>query len=286
MSNLVKSFALVCNDDKRIIDSNEAVTLKLQEIRRIMAEDNGDKGGFTLGLNPENVEELLDDSEQMDMAEISSVNNEELNLRAESIIEEAKAKAKEIMERAESDAAHIMEEAGHQAEDIKAKAHAEGFEKGTADGRKNIDNELLRINKEYDEKCRTLESEYPEKLNRMEPELVDVIFEVFADVTKAISVDQKGMIMALIDKVLSGAEASSSYIIKAGSEDAKFLRENKESIMRNVAKDINIEIVEDISMKKNECLIDTDYGIYDCSLDIQLENLMQSIRILSCTMEK
>ena len=86
--------------------------------------------------------------------------------------------------------------------------------------------------------------------------------------------------------MLSGTEASNNYIIKTSSEDAEFLRENKENIIKNVDRDINIEIVEDVSMKKNECLIDTDFGIYDCGLDIQLENLMRAIRILSCTAGK
>ena len=35
-------------------------------------------------------------------------------------------------------------------------------------------------------------------------------------------------------------------------------------------------------MKRSQCLIDTDMGIFDCSLDIQLENLIDDIKILAC----
>ena len=68
-------------------------------------------------------------------------------------------------------------------------------------------------------------------------------------------------------------------------EDAIFLRENKDKIIGSSRNDIHIEVVSDPSMKRNECLIDTDTGVYDCSLDIQLENLINDIRILSATGE-
>ncbi len=275
------------NEDKRIIDSNEAVTLKLEEIRQMMTEDTTDKSGFTLGINPENVEELLEDLEQTEeYKEMVSINQEEIRKAADDIIEEAKLRAQEIIGQAQKDANHIVEDAKVKAFSIMENARTEGYEKGTSEGRQSVDEELKRINMEYQKRVNALEEEYLEKRNNMEPELVDTILEVFADVTRAISAEQKDMILGLIDRVLKDAEASNNYIIKVCSEDAKFLKENKESIIRQIGKDINIEIVEDITMKKNECLIDTDFGIYDCSLDIQLENLMQAIRILSCTMEK
>ncbi len=286
MSNLLKSFALVCNDDKRIIDSNEAVTIKLQEIRKIMTESNSKKEGFTLGINPESVGELLDEGQQEEGQSEVLLSQEEVNKKAEDILEEAGLKAKEITDTAKMDALNIVDEAKKQAEKIKQNAYQEGFEAGSMAGKQQTENELQKLNGEYEKKKAELDRQYKEKLDNIEPELVDVILDVFSSVTKAVSVEQKDMIMGLIDKVLSGTEASNNYIIKTSSEDAEFLRENKENIIKNVDRDINIEIVEDVSMKKNECLIDTDFGIYDCGLDIQLENLMRAIRILSCTAGK
>ena len=63
------------------------------------------------------------------------------------------------------------------------------------------------------------------------------------------------------------------------------MKENRDKIINAVRKDVHIEIVTDPSMKRNECLIDTDTGVYDCSLDIQMENLINDIRILACTGE-
>ena len=45
---------------------------------------------------------------------------------------------------------------------------------------------------------------------------------------------------------------------------------------------INLDIVADTTMKKNECIIETDAGVFDCSLDIELNNLIKDIKLLSC----
>ena len=42
-----------------------------------------------------------------------------------------------------------------------------------------------------------------------------------------------------------------------------------------------MEIIEDMTLKKNECMVETDGGIYDCSLDGQLEALRKELLLLS-----
>ena len=37
-------------------------------------------------------------------------------------------------------------------------------------------------------------------------------------------------------------------------------------------------------MKKNECIIETDAGVFDCSLDIELNNLIKDIKLLSLSL--
>ena len=112
-----------------------------------------------------------------------------------------------------------------------------------------------------------------------------MILRIFADITKCVSVDKKDMILNLVNNVMTSGEASRNFVIRASVEDSVFLRENKEKIVGATRDDIHIEIVSDPTMKRNECLIDTDTDVYDCSLDIQLENLINDIRILSATGE-
>jgi flagellar assembly protein FliH len=65
-------------------------------------------------------------------------------------------------------------------------------------------------------------------------------------------------------------------------EDYPFLIENQGKIYLASPKDINLNIVEDSDLAKNQCIIETDGGVFDCSLDIQLEQLIKEIKLLSC----
>ena len=107
MSNLFKSFYCAENENKKIIDSNEAVTLKLEQIRRTITNKNGEKGDFSLGLNPENVGELLEDedgenilgdAEAVRQAASTMEADENIRQMADNIISEAKMQAKTIVQ--------------------------------------------------------------------------------------------------------------------------------------------------------------------------------------------
>ena len=42
-----------------------------------------------------------------------------------------------------------------------------------------------------------------------------------------------------------------------------------------------VEIIEDISLRQGECMIETDGGIFDCGVDTQLAELTNRLRVLS-----
>lgn len=295
MSNLLKSFFCLENDNKMIIDSNEAVTLKLEQIRKTITNKGTGKGDFSLGLNPESVEELLTGENGENILGSTDADEQiaytmetdaDMRQMADNIIAEAKSQAKSIVQSAEMDAARLVADARNEAEAIKNNAHEEGYNQGRNDGLKSLDDDRAELESKYNEEVNKLSLDYEKRVKEIEPELVDVMIDVFSSLTKELSSDRRDMILQLIDKVISGTEASSNYIIKACKEDAEFLRSNRENILERIGRDVHLEIVEDISMKRNECLIDTDLGIYDCSLDIQLENLVKSLRILACAADR
>ena len=57
------------------------------------------------------------------------------------------------------------------------------------------------------------------------------------------------------------------------SRRAYFAKELKEGT--------ELEITEDASLSANQCIIETDNKIVDCSLDAQLDNLREQIRMLA-----
>ncbi len=296
MSNLLKSLAISYDEnERRVIDSNEAVSIKLSQIReRLRQEEKDEIEGFTLGLNPEHIEELLEDGEYendegieyVDSTDNAAIDNEALLKQQEDFMHDMKEQAGLIIERAEKDAEKIIEKAKHEAQQIMIAAREEGYSSGVARVEEQIQKEVATAKEKLEQARNELETEYRDKLADMEPQLVETILKVFDEVIHAISEDKKEMILSLVNSVLSGGEVSKNYLIRVCKEDAIFLRENKEKIIGSVGRDISIEIIEDPLMKRNDCIIDTDLGIYDCGLDIQLENLMQDIKILACSTKK
>ena len=289
LSNLLKGFYVaVDKSEARVIDSNELISERLVHIRNTVSTEGFSTEGFSAGLNPLNVSEVLDENSHI-IGEESVIDDAqaimEAETRKEDIINEAMEQAEAIVGRANEDALSIIENAKLEAEKILLEARETGYSEGLQKANAEAEVVKRQVIDEYENKKQQLIAEYRRKEEQIEPDLVDVILKIFADITKSVSVDKKDMILTLVNNVMSGGEPSRSFVIRAAVEDAIFLRENKDKIVGALRNDVHIEIVSDPSMKRNECLIDTDTGVYDCSLDIQLENLINDIRILSASGE-
>ena len=289
MSNLLKGFAVAVDDtEKRVIDYNDVITQKLMEIRASLKQDGVFESGFNEGLSAVNVSQVLDEGNQIigeSIAEAPSETEEQVIANKEKLIADAKAEADGIVKQANEDAVFIIAEAKAEAQQIREEAKKSGYAEGTAAANSNVEKKLKEAENALKEKEQLLISEYEKKKDELEPALVETILKIFAEITKAVSIDKKDMILTLVNNVMAGGEASRNFVIRVCNEDAQFLKENREKIINAVRKDIHLEIVTDPSMRRNECFIDTDTGVYDCSLDIQMENLITDIKILSCTGE-
>lgn len=127
-----------------------------------------------------------------------------------------------------------------------------------------------------------LESEYIEKKNNVEPELVQVITEVFKSVISSEALDNHDIIMHLISRCLSEADKNQDYVIRVSPDDFDYVSSNQGKISCRVNKDIDIDVVEDQSLSQNQCVIESDGAVFNCSLDVELDNLIKRIRELSC----
>ena len=127
MSNVYKSInhGKINEDDVRVIDYNDLISQKIEKIKKELEKNSEQytEDGFTLGLNPENVEELLNEQEKIAASADSQA-------AAEKIIRNAKEEAEKILRIAESDAASIVKHAEEQKNEIISQASRDGFEQG------------------------------------------------------------------------------------------------------------------------------------------------------------
>lgn len=286
MSNLLKGF-YTKQTDERVIDYNEVISNKIDSFRNKLNSQKVEADGFVGGLNAAVVESLIsEDGEQEAESNIlpvpeepkeeeSSVSAEDLKLLAEDVLSDANARADEILENARQEAEKIKKDAYDA-------AFAEGDKKGYEHGCAKAEAEYQMIISNANNEQAKREEEYKKRYDSMESELVDTLLEVFSKVTNTIAEDNREIVLFLINRVMSEVDATGDFLIRVSKVDYPFLAANQGKIYSASPKDINISVLEDSSLGKNQCVIETDGGIFDCSLDIQLEQLIKDIKLLSC----
>lgn len=266
MSNLVKSRDIICdNSDRKVIDSNALISEKILKIKETIAYEKqmSSKIEIVEGIDAKTTEELL-------------------NENPEELLKDADIKAKQIVQRANEDADAIIERAKAEADLIRADSVKIGKEQGYEEGRKQAELELAELKKSVEDERIQMEIEYNERLNEMEPVLAETILNVVSKVTHVLAEDKKDLVLQLVNDVLSKTELSKEFLIRVSPMDYRFLLDNRDRINGVVSHNVQIEIVEDPTFTRGQCMIESDSGIYDCSLDIQLENLISAIKVMSC----
>lgn len=273
LSNLYKRNNVV-SQNERIIDYNAVIKSKIDVLYESVAKGKADPDGFINGLNAEVVESLVNSN----IDELTADNESTQQLIKKADLEASAAQAESIIQKANYEAETIIYEARDNAEVIKKEA----FEMGLADAKKEIEHQIETYKIEFEQNRLELQQQYDDMKSKIEPELVNVITDVFKKVICTISEDSEEIILNLVNGVMHNAEVSREFVIKVSPDDYKFLINNQGKIYCAMSKDVQIEIVEDLTMKKNECVIESEVGVYDCSLDIQLNNLIKEIKLLSC----
>lgn len=267
MSNLLKAGFVKGKEEKRVIDYNELIQEKLKAIRISLQENGGGNGEFIAGLNAEVVEELVNPEEELEKAREEAA---QLLQYAREQTELAKQEASQILEKAKIEGEQLKQQAYEQGK-------AEGYQDGMAQGQQEIDGIKAALMQEKTE----LECDYEMKRKQLEPQLVDTILEVFQKVTYVLGEDKREMMLYLVDHALTRIESSKQFLVRVSKEDYPFVAEHKEMLCERVASSSEIDIVKDAALVRNECLIETDGGVFNCSLDVQLENLIRDIRVLA-----
>jgi flagellar assembly protein FliH len=258
-----------------MIDSNERVAEKIAELTKhlqsaIDMDEEGFADDFTGGIEAAQVSQLLDE-EGGNVIKAPVYDGPS----PEELVEQAQQQVDEMLEQAQQEAEDIK---GKAYEDAAAKGHAEGYSKGQEEAQILKD----RLQREYEEKEQKLMKLYQQKVDEIEPKLVDVLTDVYEHVFAVQMTDQRDVLIHLIGNALQNTESSNEYVIHVSPEDLPFVSMQKEALQEaGGAINANYDIVEDLTLGKNQCLIETEHGIFDCSVGVELKELKKELQLLS-----
>jgi flagellar assembly protein FliH len=278
-------FTIVDPEVKRVIDSNTLVEERLEELAEKMKEPAEE--GFVPGLEAEEIpsEELLTD-------ENGEVKSDGIVARAgdeaDRLLEQAKEEAAGIEAKAKAEAMEMLERAKTEAEVEKNRILSDAKQQGYDEGFEQAEAENERMKQQYLEKEKELEKNYQDRLDNMEPQLVDLITDIYEQIFHVELKSERDILVHLITTAMRKLDGSGqTFIIHVSKEDYPYISMQKKQLLSGgAAANTNLDVVEDMTLSRNDCMIETDSGIFDCGLGTQLSELKQKLMLLAWSKEE
>ena len=271
LSNFIKQrYVINLENEKVVINSDD----------KYMANNQGqqmDSLSFpAVGVAP-NSEEILDGF-------LAGLNVEEVYVEPqpdpEEILEEARMEAERILAEAGAKAAQMENEASHHAELLYEQKRQEGYSTGVSQAQAELEAEKTRLQSEYNALSQNLQTEYESKLDTMEQDIVDVMIRVFNKVFHIQFDNKRQILLHLIKDTLLGIDAGKVFSIRVAEANFKFIESHVADIKEKIGNDVSIDVINDMSLGENDCIIETENGVHNCGIDMVLDNLEKDIRSL------
>lgn len=290
-SNLVKFYNTTPQEDTKLIDSNSLVEKKLKEVaakakrkaesrpasgETLVASENAE-AGFVEGLEADQIEALITDADDESNV-IKAVDPME---EAENIRLAAKAEADEIVATAEQLAREFKENSRREAEIECTRIRADAKQAGYQEGLVQAQDEYTGRMQELEMREQELMQNYEALCAELEPRFISTITSVYEQIFKVELGQYEPILAQLIAGAMRGVESSKSYIVHVSREDFADINDTHRKLLEEAAPGCKVDIIEDVGLNRNQCMLETENGIFDCGLDTQLTELRNKLMILS-----
>ena len=272
--------------EARVIDTNAMVESKLKELSfKLAAETEGDAGfteGFVQGIKAEQVTELIGEGLEpiSEEAENAIPESELLLQQAQEEIENMKAQALAEIEEARVQVIEEAKKIGYQ--EGFALGEKEGYEKGHVDGLNSVAEEREEALREVSIQLAQMEEAYQNKIAELEPQFIETLTGIYEHIFHVSLKNSRDLIVYLIENAMRNLEGSNGFLIHVSREDYPFVSMQKKELVKGTGISVDdIDIIEDATLARSECMIETGNGVFDCGLGTQLEALNEELRLLS-----
>jgi len=224
----------------------------------------------------EEADNIVQDAQKAAFAEVKRQTDEAQVLKqqaeeeAERIIADAKEKANDI----EAEGRKSLE---NERREAKEQGKTEGKEDGYAEGKAEVDRLIERTQVVLER----AQDKRAEILSDTEKEIIYLVLLITRKVIKVISENQRDVIISNVVEALRKVKAKGNISIKVNFADLKLATEHKQDFIALMEGVKTINIVEDSSVDKGGCIIETDFGEIDARIASQLAELENRILEIS-----
>ena len=221
-------------------------------------------------------DEIVKKAEDAAFAEVKRQTNQ-----AQVVKNEAEQNAQEIIRKAQEEAARIIEEAKIEQDTLKKSGYSEGLNKGREEGFTAGSGEVERLVERTHKILEGVMARREEILSETEQQIVELVILMTRKVVKIISDNQKSVVMANILQALKKMKGRGDVTIRVNMADVKLTSEHTQDFIRQVENVKGITVLEDSTVDKGGCIVETDFGAIDARIQSQLSELETAILEIS-----
>ncbi|MFV0440930.1 MAG: FliH/SctL family protein [Lachnospirales bacterium] len=190
----------------------------------------------------------------------------------------------------------IINEANLKAQSIYDESHEKGFNEGFSLGEENGFSKGLKVG--YDEgyqkaleEAQSVKDEANEILTlalkekemiieKSEEEIVEVLKSIVGHFFDVINLLDDRAILTIVKRGLKNATVIKKATVRVSEKQYEKVMSMIDEFHKIVDGSKEIEVVKDFSLEKNDCVIETEYGLIDCSLSDTKNNLISNLALI------
>ena len=124
------------------------------------------------------------------------------------------------------------------------------------------------------------EVDYENRLIDLQGNVTEILVAYVAKITGVI-IEEKDIINYLVSEAIRGQSSCNEYRIRVSKEDYQEVFEHINDYKAYLKSTAEVSVSEDMDLMKNQCLIETDKNIIDCSIETKINNLVTALKLLS-----
>jgi flagellar assembly protein FliH len=174
-------------------------------------------------------------------------------------VAELESNAKSSLDAAEREAAKKGREEGRE----------EGYKEGVAEAERLVGRLHVILDRAMDKRA--------DILQETEAQVVELVLLVAKKVVKVISENQKSVVVQNISQALRKLKTKSDVIVRVSLSDLQLATEHVKDFIQMTENAKKMQIVEDSTVDRGGCVIETDFGEIDARIASQLNELEEKI---------
>lgn len=225
-----------------------------------------------LAVAQEEAQAIKKEAERVAFDEVKRKNNQ-----AQKIRQEAEDESKRLLEEARQQAARLEEEIRGRVGKIEAEARLkgsgegreQGYQEGRAEVQRLIDN-LQRIISAAIERRNLI-------IEEAETQVINLVLLIAGKVIKVISENQKNVVINNVVQALRKLKSRGEVVIRVNLADLELTSAHIGDFMKMVENVKSITVLEDSSVDRGGCILETDFGQIDARISSQLSEIEERI---------